>query len=508
MAKPEVYPLLKIASLILIIFNLFVTSFFLLNGELDFHSDIARDFLLLNEIEAKKIVLIGGSTSIAGVYHGPFWLYLNFPAYYLGGGNPIAVGWFLLSIIIAFTLINFQIAKKLAGPKTAYFFTIFISSFLIVWGRAFNHPEAALLLAPSFFYTLLRYLKTFKLRYLCIHVLTAGLIIQLEIASGGPFFLLSSALISYQLIKNRKLNHFLAFVLILIPLSSYIIFELRHDFFQFKNFIKYIQEAKPHLPLIEILKNRAGYASAIGSLAPSSKIINVLSTLLFLSLIIKSTKENKNRHIYLTFLYLYLGYFSITMFSNHYLLAHQLVPLVALAMMTFLSLVETRFAKFVLPLILIMILVNEVAAAKYLNQSKNILNSPYETSWKIISRLADDVFETQESEFGYFIYSPDKLSYVPKYAMVYAKKRHREKTAAYFEKKPVTYVISAPAPLSDPYAKYFTDDYWIVNSIKITKEPQNVIRYPNGYTIKRYELSKQEIAVPFDKYEDTGIHFR
>ena len=499
----------KIAFFILLSFNFFVMSYFALRGELDFHSDIARDFLLLNEIEEKKIVLIGGSTSAAGVFHGPLWLYLNFPAYYFGNGNPVVVEWFLIFLVAVFTYINFHVAKSLFGKTTAYFFVIFLSSFLIPWGRALNHPEAALLLTPSFFYTFWQYIKTFKIKYLCFHILIAGIIIQLEIAFGIPFFLLSSIFLIYTLISKRKLNHSLAFFLLLIPLSTYILFDLRHDFFQLKNLIKYLEgePGQTHPHLVEILKNRADYVSTIGSLVPQVKIINTASSLLFLLLIVKSVKKSKNKRIYLIFLYFLMGYFFLTLFSNHILLAHQVIPFVPIAMITFLSLAKSNFKKIVIPLIIVMIIINTIANIKILREAKHTIDSQ-QNSWKIMSTLANDVFKNPESEFGYFIYSPDKLSYVPKYAMVWATKNHPEKNAHYFTKKPITYVVSAPAPINDPYAKYFTNDFWIINSIKITKKPVSETIFASGYSIRRYELSDEEIAIPFDKYEDTGIHFR
>lgn len=510
-ANHKKFNLPAVVFFFLVLFNLYATAFFVLHGELDFHSDIARDFLLLHEIEVKKIVLIGGNTSIAGVFHGPLWLYFNFPAYYLSMGDPIAVGAFRILAVVVFTTINFFIVKKLFGQKTAYLFTICVSSFVIPWGKAFNHPEFALLLMPTFFYTFWEYINTNKLKFLCFHILIAGVMIHLEIASGAPFFLLSSIFISYQIITKRKFTHFLAFFLILIPLSSYIIFELRHNFLQIKSFLKYVKETSSQTPYINILKDRARSMYTIGHLVASQEILNIITTLLSLFFVLKIVWGNgKNKPIYSVFLYFFCGYFLLTLFSKHFLLVHQYIAFVPIAMMTFLSLVETKYAKFVLPLILVGIIFNEIWAVQSINEARVVISShASESSWKIMSQLSEDIFKNNpENEFGYFIYSPDKLSYVPKYGMVYATKRHTQKSAAYFGKKPITYVISAPAVLKDPWAKNFTDEWWIVSSIKITEKPISETRYSNGYTVKRYELNQDEINIPFDKFEDNGIHFR
>ncbi len=499
---------LKVVSIFLIIFNFYAASYFPLNGELNFHTDIGRDFLLLKEIEDKKFMLIGGSTGAAGVYHGPLWPYLNFPAYYLGNGNPIVIVWFWIFLIGIFTIINFLIVKNLFGEITAYLFSIFITSYLITWGKEFTHPEAALLLMPSFIYTFWRYTESLKIRFLCLHVIIAGLIIQLEIASGAPFFLLSAIFIAYLLITKRKLEHFLAFFLILIPLSSYILFDLRHDFIQLKSLIKYLSEGASKVPFTEIIKNRIGFMTTVASpMVKDFQKLNVAIFIIFLALIIKNIKEGINGKIYLIFLYFFFGFFLISLAGRNYLLVQYFIAFVPIVIMSFLSLVNTKYGKYVLPLIFVIIILNGLSTMKFLNRASGIIGKDL-SSWGVLKQLSIDVFKDAPEEFGYFIYSPDKLSYSPKYAMIYAQKINKEKQGNYFQKKTVTYIISAPPALNDPWAKYFTDNFWIVNSIKISKQPANKKTYPNGYTIRRYELSQSEVGIPFDQYEDTGIHFR
>src|SRR5688572_10815215 len=80
--------------LFFILLNILLSSWYVLHNDLVFNSDIARDFLLFEEISQKKIVLIGPRASgIPGLFHGPLWLYVNYPAYIIGQGNPVVVGW-------------------------------------------------------------------------------------------------------------------------------------------------------------------------------------------------------------------------------------------------------------------------------------------------------------------------------------------------------------------------------------------------------------------------------
>ena len=76
-------------------------------GTINFHVDVARDFLVIRDIvQNHKITLIGPrSGGIPGVFHGPLWLYLNIPSYLVGHGDPVIVGygWFVMWVLGLFT---------------------------------------------------------------------------------------------------------------------------------------------------------------------------------------------------------------------------------------------------------------------------------------------------------------------------------------------------------------------------------------------------------------------
>ena len=108
---------LKVLFLILILLSLFFASWYVVNGDLTFSSDIARDFLLFGEITEKKFVLIGPKSSVMGLFHGPLWLYLNYPAYLIGNGNPLVVGVWWIILDAVFLVSVFFISKKLFNQK-------------------------------------------------------------------------------------------------------------------------------------------------------------------------------------------------------------------------------------------------------------------------------------------------------------------------------------------------------------------------------------------------------
>jgi 4-amino-4-deoxy-L-arabinose transferase-like glycosyltransferase len=126
-------PTLNKFFLAAIILGIILSATSVLYGNITFHVDIARDFLLLQELVDKgDFSLIGPrAAGIDGLFHGPLWMYLNAPAYYVGGGNPVVVGWFwiLLSIITICSI--YWVGKKLYGKTeglaaAALFFNNFL----------------------------------------------------------------------------------------------------------------------------------------------------------------------------------------------------------------------------------------------------------------------------------------------------------------------------------------------------------------------------------------------
>ena len=115
--------------LILTGINIFLSSWSVLYGDINFVSDIARDMFLLKEIEQKIVVLIGPRAS-GYMFHGPLWSYINYPGYVIGNGNPVAVGWYWIFLIILFLVGGFTIAKRLFNKDTALLIVLMTSLYL------------------------------------------------------------------------------------------------------------------------------------------------------------------------------------------------------------------------------------------------------------------------------------------------------------------------------------------------------------------------------------------
>jgi len=491
---------------VFVLVNLVLTAWYVLHDDIIFTADIARDFLLYREIDAKKIILIGPRSSVSGLFHGPLWLYLNYPAYLIGQGNPVIVGWYWVFLTILFLIVCFIIAEKLFDQLTAYFYVLMLSVYAVFHTKGLFNPHGVFFLLPMFYFLLIKYLETDKIYYLISHLIVGSLLIQFQIGIGIPYVILSSLLIIYHAFKNKKRAHLLILLLIPLFLGNFIIFDLRHDFtltrgIQFfflaherEQQISYLSMARDNLRLIvtgaEIL--RANPININFNLRIPITIIFAIFTWL-------QIKNNLHQKKYLIFLYLYLGYFILSFANKGFILYFYLYPQFSLVFLVFASFVTSNYKKIFIPIFLVILSFNFLTAIKDTREAKNYIGKNTE-SWKFLYQLSKKIYEQPEDTFGYFIYSPDAFGYQPKYAMFYTASLFNKKAFS-FEKKPITYVIAAPHP-------FMKDQWWRENQVNLIDEPEFTIPFGNGYKIEKYLLNEEQISVTFDPSINPGIHFR
>ncbi len=231
---------LKILFFTSIVICIIMASWFVIHGDIYFHTDIARDFLLLEDmVKNKPITLIGPrSGGISGVFHGTLWLYLNLP--------------------------------------------ILILSFL----------------------------------YLIVY-----------------FF------------KRKRYHHFLSFSILLIPLSTFILFDIRHNFLQLKAIMNFLSAGKDlgKINLQSFFLSRIKGILIDGFVMMSEKywfliLASITIPLILVLLKIVSNKKFKNRDLYILFFYFYLGFWLITFFYKGTIWSYYYWPTLPLAVIIFSSL--------------------------------------------------------------------------------------------------------------------------------------------------------------------------
>ncbi len=494
---------LKIGFWLVIIFSFVFSSWSVLHGDIYFSADIGRDFHLYREVDEKILVLIGPRSS-TGLFHGPLWTYLNYPAYLIGGGNPVTVGWYWVLLSSIFVVINFFIAKDLFGKLSAYFFAAMTAIYVAYHISGMYNPHGAMFLVPLFFYLFIKYLRSKKIKFLIFLIITGGLILQFQLAVGVPLLILSLGYIFVRVIRKGNRKHLLTFLLLPIMVSNFIIFDIRHDNLYLDKIFGFItlEEKGEIYNYTELINDRIKVAFSGVEILRNDKYfyLNLIFFLSVISFSIFLIKKNKHKDIYLSFLYFYFGFFILSFINKGPILYFYVFPLFPLVFLIICSFLDTKYKNYlIIPLIMIFTINILNAFEDIKGFSDRIGKDAY--SWKFLKEASEKMLV--ENDFGYFVYSPDSVAYEGRYAAIYVTEKSGK--GSYYVKKPITYVLSAPTPEN----KFVTgDEWWIKNKVNIKSEPVSVITFDNGYKLKKYSLLQEDLEAPLDGQVDTGLHFR
>jgi len=199
---------------------------------LTFGYEQARDAQLSTIIYSqKKLTLLGPTTEIEGVFHGPIYYYLIGLIYFLFGKNPSWVALWHILMNLACIPIVFWVGKKMfsqrVGLIAAAVFTI--SYEVISYSLWLSNPSPGL---PFIILTYFFFYRAFKenLKFLPLASFLLAISISFDLIIVVNLF----GAIALGLIYNKKrinlktgVASFLAFV---IPLINYPLFEIRHGF--------------------------------------------------------------------------------------------------------------------------------------------------------------------------------------------------------------------------------------------------------------------------------------
>jgi hypothetical protein len=477
----------------------FFSSWFVINKDLIFHTDIARDFLLIDEIANKKITLIGPRADWKGLFHGPLWLYFNLPAFLIGQGNPIIVAWYWIFILILFSIFYYLAIKKVFDKKTALLFIPLFLSSMVTFSSNFYNPIGALLLMPLLYVLIIKYQKTNKMLFLALSLLISGLMFQFQLAVGGPMLILTSLYALYQIIKNKTPKHLLAFLILFIPLSTFILFDLRHDFMQFRAVINHFNGVEKYnsISLIDKITNRIGTITnqGLGFFKDKFSFLNLVIGSLISIIISYLFYKKKFKTEYFLFLYFFVGFYILSIFYQGVLLIHYYLPLTPLPLLVFSSFNEKINKKIFYIFYLIIIFANIFTGLKQISFANKYIGKD-KTSWSGLLNVAKTTYTNLDrSEFGLYLYAPDMYGYSQKYAFLYGQTLYPNKKMVFSQKRNITFLIYEPAPQSMPW---LDGSGWKSGLVKIDKEPIQTIKFPNGFRMEKYILTDEELTIQSD----------
>lgn len=489
----------------LIILNVFFSAWYVINQDLRFTSDIAKFFFLFKEIGEKGIVLVGAKSS-TNLFHGPLWFYLNYPAFFIGNGNPVVVGWFWVILGLLSVFVNFLVGKALFGRPTAYLFALMTSIYISFHTNILFNSHGAMFLIPVFFLFFVRYFQTSKLKYLIWHIILGVAIVQFQLADGIPLLILSFFAILYKSLKERKLKHLLSFSIVPILLLNFVIFDFRHKHIIIGPLLEFLStkvKGETFNYLIYIPKKIQLMFGGVEILRRDPGNINLLLFIIFLSFLFIQIRNNKYKLIYSSFIYFYFGYFVLSLINKGDILYFYFYPIFPLVFLVFSSFVISKYKTLFLVIFIIVLILNESNAISDIKESKNIIGKDI-YSWKFLHNMSLTTFKGDEKEFGYFVYAPDIVAYEGQYAMDYLSRISSKRTFR-SQKKQITYLIIAPPPPNNPYQR---GEWWVENIVKIKNEPIFSKTFDNGYKVEKYLLSEEDLKIPPDPNLDPGLTFR
>jgi len=496
-----------------IAYGIYLFAYHLLLGDLLFHTDIARDFLLIQDVAVNhRFTLIGPRAGgIPGTFFGPIWIYLNLPAFLIGNGNPLVIGYFWLLLMIFGLGAVFYSAKKVFGYEVAILSTTIFTFTITFLAPGFTQSFGPIVVAPILLYTMYLFIEKKHIRYLCWSAVLSGLLIQFQPAFGSIVLFLTFVLSLGILIKRKSLQYQLVWFLAFLPLSTYVIFELRHNFLETRALYTFIfhhnSNAFQQVTYPEVAHNRLeGFLDSINFLSMNTTSINsffVLLNFIILSLWANTKKSGQRTFILLIYFYL-IGFWLITFLFkgtvwNYYYWG--LYPLLAIAFGSLFLKIDKRF------FLLIFILFMTVMITNGYNTVKGWQDGIYAkdtSSWIINKEVAELVYNDAHSDFGYYVYSPDIFGYSKKYAMSYIGMTGIYPMKSYLcTKKPTTYIIyesTPPGSHTDPV-------FWKTASVSIKTKP--VWRKQiHTVIIEKYQLTAKQVEQPSDPTMICGLEWR
>lgn len=477
-----------------------------------YETDIARDMLLLEEMVAeRKISFIGGRSSIPGVFHGPLYYWFVLPFFALSAGNPVVVSYVWLALYWLFLAVFYLVAKRVFNEKLALMAATLLAGLTVFIAPGYTHAVLAIFLIVPIIYCAYRYMQENSVWWLVVLCFALGLLIQFQMAFGVPAVLLLGGWILVHIFKQKNLTHLLVWLVMLIPLSTFIVFDLRHDFIQVTSVLAFLGEKG-------VSGENHYWAGRLQSILEAFRLVYLpgewlwkaasvatIGVLVWLGQKMLVSKQKQRTFLLLSLLIVFGFWLATAPFRDNIWPQYYrvLLPVIVLGFSYFLlNYLPKKWGEAIL---LLIIGVNTLGAVRsglaYLNSQP----TDDEVHWKFYRQMTSDIFaDSQGQSFGYYVFSPDQYGYQGKYAIRYFA-RHAGASTTPYQKQALTYLVIAPNDRTNPWAN---EDFWQANQVKIDRSPDKEWSYPAGYQVRRFDLSEAEVATASDPTLLDGIHFR
>lgn len=224
----------KVFLILILALSLVLRILFLWKYSASFTYDQGRDLLEIREmVVLKKIRLIGPTTSLHGVFSGPFWYWMGLPFYLLTNGHPLSTEFILIALSFLFPIFVYFLVsdKRLALILSSVY--IFSQAFFQASSVALN-TNPMVFVMPLILLCLTKFFLQEEKKFLCLTMFLIGSCFHFEAIIGLlmlPFLLIAALIFKKTKLFLRNKEGLLVFF---IPLVPQLFFELRHNLIQIK----------------------------------------------------------------------------------------------------------------------------------------------------------------------------------------------------------------------------------------------------------------------------------
>jgi hypothetical protein len=370
--------------------------------------------------------------------------------------------------------------------------------------KQFFNPYGAVVLSPLFYYFFVTYLKSKKVIYLILTLFTMGLIIQFQMAFGGPVLFISTIFLLFFFHKNKLYKHGFSFLILLFPLSTFVVFDLRHGFLQTQSMIRYfLSDRSVDIPLTIFFLNRIKsiFTDVYFMLTPGSVFFAWLSSLAFTLFVVKRKLFRQTE--YFLFLYLYFGFW-LFLFVFKGWTGNYYWPFLPLIIILISSLVDHLPKRIFFPVFMTLLVWNVYTGVSAIRAFPKEVTRRGINSWAYNKFLGESIYQDATEDFGYYIFTPDRWVYNQKYALEYLQQKYSRKKSCASCKKRLTYLIVVDPPKGRPDIDPVG---WRITDVGIKRESEESKRI-DVTTIYKYHLTDEEIIVPHNPYLMDSTFFR
>lgn len=238
-----------IASIILIALFL---RLYKIEATLNFHHDEGRDVLIMKRmIDERRPILLGPQTSMGGMYLGAFYYYIVAPALLLANFNPVGPAIFIAFTGVLTVWLLYIYTKEWFGKKAALISSLLfaIMPLTVLFTRNSWNPNLAPLVALLAYYFVDKIITSKSSAktplYYFLTGIFMGTLLQLHYVAG--LFIIWTTIIFT--IHNRKdlavllKNAVITITGLIIAMSPFILFELRHNFINTLGVLEFINKS-------------------------------------------------------------------------------------------------------------------------------------------------------------------------------------------------------------------------------------------------------------------------